>query len=260
MAGKAGIAVKKKEETIDIIEVSQGRIDFCVLGKTPFICHAMGKKVREELLLPSPRKNAAQKAANLKHNPPEEYRDSIYRAMTDDSPTRILTPAMMFKAAMASVAIDIPGAAKAQIGRLTYVNGDYINLYGIPQIYIKPMRMADINRTPDMRTRAIMPEWACNISVTFVKPIMKETPVANLLAAAGIMRGVGDSRVEKGKGNFGQFELVSADNKDFKRILKAGLKEQDEALKNPKPYDAETADLLTWWEAEAKRRGFKIAG
>jgi hypothetical protein len=36
-----------------------------------------------------------------------------------------------------------------------------------------------------------------------------------------------------------------------------GRKPQIDALKNPEPYNAETAELLSWFDVELKRRGFE---
>jgi hypothetical protein len=253
------VAKKKTEESIDIMEMTQGRLTVRLLGKTPLVLNAMSKKIIEGLLLPS-KKNAAERAATLKHNPPEEYRSSVYRSMTNDAPTRIVFPSVAFKAALADAAKDIPGAAKAQIGRLTYVEGDTVSIYGIPQISMMVTRMADMNRTPDVRTRAIVPEWACEFSLTYLTPILKEITVVRLLAAAGLMRGVGDGRPEKGKFSYGQFELVGKDDKRWDAIVKKGGRDaQDKALADPQPYNSDTLALLKWWASESERRGFKIA-
>lgn len=254
-------AKTKKQDVVDIVRVEEQELHFCVLGRSPgILMNAMSEKVKQELLFPRGRKNAAERAASLKHNPPVEYRDSCYKSITDNSPTRILIKSTCFKAAMASVALDIPGATKAAIERLIYVKGDYINVYGVPKLHMSVVRNKDINRTPDVRTRAILPEWACYMSLSFTSPILKETNVVQLLANAGFMRGVGDWRPEKGSGNFGQFELVPEDDKRFQKIINGGgLKAQDEALQNPEPYDGETASLLTWFHEEAKKRGFEVA-
>ncbi len=249
---------KQSAEEISIIEVQQGRFEVCILGKSPLILNRMSEKAARELLLPR-KKTAADKAANLKHNPPEEYRASAYKSTGANDPTRLLMLSTAFKGAMRSVATDIPGAAKAQIGRLTYVAGDYVPIYGVPKLFMSITRSADMNKTPDVRTRAIVPEWACRLSVTYVKPILREKDVVNLLAAAGIMRGVGDWRPEKGAGAYGQFSLVSDMDKDFVRVVKTGGRvAQDKALADPEPYDVESAELLAWFTEEAERRGFPV--
>jgi hypothetical protein len=247
------------KEEINVQRVNEVRAEFCILGKTPLILNRMSEKAARELLLPR-KKTAADRAANLKHNPPEEYRASAYKSVGDDAPTRLLVLSTAFKGAMRSVAVDIPGAAKAQIGRLTYVEGDYVNIYGAPKLLMSITRSSDMNKTPDVRTRAIVPEWACRIAVKFVSPLLKQQAVANLLASAGIMRGVGDWRPEKGSGSYGQFELVDSDDKRFLEIIKkGGRKAQDSGLADPVPYDAESAELLTWFTTEATGRGFKVA-
>jgi hypothetical protein len=120
------------------------------------------------------------------------------------------------------------------------------------------VRSADMNKTPDVRTRAIVPVWACRLSVTFVQPLIRAQAVANLLAAAGITIGVGDWRPEKGAGSYGQFRIVDQDDAEFRAILKAGgRKAQEEALEHPVCYDDETTELLSWYEDERQRRSLK---
>lgn len=256
------MAMAKSTTTIDIsiMEIQRGRIDFLVIGTTPMICNAMSGKAAGELLLPSPKKNAAEKAANLKHNPLEEYRNSVYKTRGDSAPTRIYQLPTCFKKAIISAALDIPGATKSQMGRLISIIGDQIYIYGIPQLHMSIVRMADMNRTPDVRTRVILPRWAAYLTVEYTKPIIKDQAVINLLAAAGITQGIGDWRVQKGSGNYGQFSLVGTDNTEFSEIVTTGGRAaQDAALADPLTYNAETDELLSWFSVESKRRGFKIA-
>lgn len=245
------------ESEVFVTEVARGKMTFFVLGTSPLICNRMSEKARMELLLPKGKKNAAEKASTLKHDPLTEYRASPYTSRLNDAPTRLQLLASMFKGAMCTAALDLPGTKKAQIGRLIHVENDRVDLYGLPQLFMSVTRSADMNKTPDVRTRAIVPEWACKVTINFVKPIIREQSVANLLAAAGITAGVGDYRVEKGRGNYGTFKLVSADDADLKRVLKIGRAGQDEALHNPACYDDETESLLSWYTAEVQRRGFK---
>ena len=72
--------------------------------------------------------------------------------------------------------------------------------------------------------------------------------------AAGLVIGVGDFRQEKGKGNYGQFQIAS--KADCAGIIKAGgMAAQDKALENPTFYDRETAELMAAYTKERARRG-----
>ena len=254
------MATKKasvSNESITIIEIQRGRLDMYIVGTTPIILNSMSSKVHQELLLPKAKKNAADKASTLKHDPYQEFRDSIYR-LESIRETLIGFPATGFKACMRNAAVDLPGSSKAQIGRLTYVPGDYIEIFGRPQLLMSITRSADINKTPDVRTRAIISEWCCKVTVVYTQPLIKQQAVVNLMAAAGVMQGVGDWRPEKGKGDYGQFQLVGQNDKDFKRISKIARKEQEAAMLEAVPYDEETNKLLRWFDDESKARGFKV--
>jgi hypothetical protein len=249
---------KTEEKEISVIRVERAHVTFCLLGKTPLIYHRMAQKASRELLLPSKRKTTADKAASLKHDPIAEYRDSMHRVDDPKSPTLLVMPSPAFKGAMAGATLDMPGgASKAAIGRLTFVQGEVVDIYGVPQVLATIVRMKDIGKTPDVRTRAILPEWACRITVSYVRPVLSEETVANLIAGAGMMQGIGDWRVEKGKGNYGQFEIVEDDNPQFVALLKQGRKQQEDAVRTPQAYNSETAELLTWFTEEVRKRGFR---
>lgn len=244
--------------TIDILQVERGTLEVCVLGTSPIVLNRMSEKAKRELLMPKGRKTAVEKATSLKHDPIEEYRASAYRLIDPQAPTLLALLSTSFKGAMATAALDLPGTKKAQIGRLTYVNGMYVGLYGIPQLFMSITRSADMNKTPDVRTRAIVPEWACQLSITYVKPLMRPNAVVSLLAAAGLSIGVGDWRPEKGKGSFGQFELVGPDDPRFVAIVNSGTRAaQEQALESPACYDDETSSLLSWFEDERERRSIR---
>lgn len=257
------MATKAKSEAgseIQILEVVKGTMEFCILGTSPLIMNRMSQKVWFELLAPKGKKTAVEKASSLKHDPIQEFRNSPYVIADEKAPTLLCILPTAFKRAMGTAALDTPGAKKAQIGRLVYIEGEQLPIYGIPKVFMAITRSADMNRTPDVRTRALLPEWACKLKVTFTKPILREQSIANLLAAAGFQSGVGDWRQEKGSGSYGSFKLVSEDDPDFMRILKTqGRKEQQEAMDNPVAHNDETEEMLAWFEVEIKRRGFKAA-
>lgn len=257
------MATKKAEAgaEISIAEILESELEFCILGTSPLIMNRMSQKAWFELLAPQ-KKTAADKISTLKHDPIREFRESPYRLSDPNAPTLLALLPTMFKKAMGTAALDTPGAKKTQMLRLLRVDWDRTPVYGIPQVFMSITRSADIAKTPDVRTRAVIAEWACRVRVTFPKSLIREQSVANLLAIAGRYCGVGDWRQEKGSGSFGAFKPVSADDKDFQRIVRAGgRKAQQEAMDNPTAYDDETSEMLAWFEAEViGKRGFKAAG
>jgi hypothetical protein len=219
----------------------------------------MSQKVWFELLAPKGRKSSVEKASSMKHDPIREFRDSPYIMKDEKADTLIAVLPTAFKGAMGTAALRTPGIKKTEMEQLVSVDWDMQPLFGIPKVFMSITRSADMNKTPDVRTRAIIPEWACKLNVTFVKPILREQSIANLLASAGFISGVGDWRQEKGSGGYGSFKLVSEDDADFVRITKTmGRAAQQEAMDNPEAYDTETEEMLRWFNAEMKQRGFKV--
>lgn len=252
------MATTKNQTEISTIEIAMERVEYCVLGRTPILMNRLSEKVKHQLLLPAPRKNSAEKASTLKHQPFEEFAASPYTLPNDDAPTLLAHLSTAFKKAIASTALDLPGAKKAQLSRLMWVEGEKVGIYGIPKLHMAVTRSADMAHTPDVRTRCIVSEWAAKVVVAFPVPILKEAVVSQLFAAAGMIQGVGDWRPEKGSGTFGQFELVDPDDDRYQRIIASGGRQaQIEAMEAHEPYDEDTAELLSWFVSEADRRGFK---
>lgn len=250
----------EKTETIEILELQEGEVLCCILGTSPLIMNRLGEKARQELLIGGTTKNKAERAASLKHDPVFEFRSSLYRTTDDSRSTRLHFPAGAFAKAMATAALRIPGANKTAILQLvTTVGTDArfefdVPVYGIPQLYTTIVRQSDQKRTPDVRTRGIIPAWGCPLKVRFIKPGLIERTVINLLAGGGKVAGLGDYRRERG-GGFGNFRIVSANDPEYTKLVKtAGRKAQDEAIAKPDFYDADTEELLSWFFGEAKRR------
>lgn len=250
------MAVKKKETTIEVPPLQREMVDFYLVGVTPLILNRVAEKAKRELLLPMGKKTAADKKNTLKHDPIAEYRASVTRLTDEDAPTLLGFPTSGFKKTIGTAALDIPGATKAQIGRLIRAHGYTTPIYGLPRVFTTIVRNSDINRTPDVRTRAIVPNWACKLSISWVKPLLTGTTVANLLSAGGEIVGIGDGRQEKGAYDFGLFRVAGPSDPELKQIMKTGgRKQQIAAMDDPAYYDEETAELLTWYEQEITRRG-----
>ena len=101
------MAKPTESEVLSILELKQGVIQFNILGTTPLFYHRYARKAWQELLLPSGRKTKADRAGLLKHDPIEEYRETVYAHRTDDHPTRFYFPGAAFKKAMSAAALDI---------------------------------------------------------------------------------------------------------------------------------------------------------
>ena len=160
-----------------------------------------------------------------------------------------------FKKSMCTAALDLPGTKKSQIGRLAQVVGYTVPIYGDPRMFMAPVRLQDMSRTLDIRTRAIFPEWACRIDVLFAPHLLTPQGIANLLSAAGMFCGVGDYRVEKGAGDFGCFRLCAPDDPDYMRITTASNRQtQRAALDHPVAFNWNTAEMFQWFTEEIERR------
>lgn len=227
-----------------------------ILGASPLIYNRMSTKAKRELLLPKPPKNRAEKRGTQKHNPVQEYKDSLYTRLEDDKETRLVFPSPGFKGAVMTAALEIPGVFKSTVGRLLSIVGWQVPIWGVPQLFMTGVKQAGMNRTPDIRTRALLPEWATTLVVRYPVNAFEPASIGNLFAAAGQVCGVGDFRQEKGKGSFGLFSLVSESDPDFLRITgEQGRAAQDAAIEQPQAFDAETAELWQWFEEEIVNRG-----
>ena len=246
--------MKDEEKTITINRLDRGLVTLYVLGKS-LVMNRMSKKARETLLLPRPTQNRAAREQVLKHDPPAEFRESIYRCRDENAPTLVHVPNGAFKKAMAQAALDMPGATKAEIGRLVKVIDATVHVYGKPYLYMDTVRMAGINRTPDIRTRALFKEWACKITIQYIRSKIREQDIVNLMDAAGTITGIGDGRTEKGTFNNGEWELVSGDNEQWLALVrKYGRKAQQAAMDTPEASDMDTEELLAWFGIEIIRR------
>ena len=250
------MARKPKEEKIvtEIQEIGTNHVGYNVLGTSPLIVHRYPFKAWQELVLPSRKENRAALEQTLKHMPVEEYRECFYRNRDDKRPTLFHLPNGMFAGALAQAGVDVPGAARATLQRLTRVVDINIDLYGIPELFCAMVRNSGMNRAPDVRTRPIFPQWACRITVRYCVPQLTERNITHLMGAAGMIVGVGDWRGERG-GPYGAFKVVEDGNPEFEQIVKKqGRKPQTEVYNHPIFHDEDTTQLMTWFEQELARR------
>lgn len=247
---------KKVEDTaeISIVPLRRGSVRLRIIGQTPLFQNRMSSKAKQQLLAPTGRKSKADRAT-MKHDPMQEYRDSA--EILPGGPTALGLRVVAVKAAMATAALETPGLTKTSAQRLLFMPGDHAALYGTPQLRMDVVRSADINRTPDVRTRCYLPKWGAEIEVQFIVPQLSVTSVVSLLCNAGVLVGVGDYRQEKGKGAFGSFRVLGESEEDDEwsdLVANHGRAAQEAALEDPEYADKDTSDLMEFFHSEVKRR------
>jgi hypothetical protein len=243
------------EQIIAIQRLERATTTMYLLGTSALIMNRMAAKAKQQLLYPDRKLNKAEREARIKHNPPEEYRDSVYRCRDDKAPTYVHAPNGALKKAMAQAAIDTPGATKAETGRLVKILDDTVHVYGKPFLFMAVVRQAGPAKTPDIRTRAIFPQWCLKVSIQYIRQKIREQDIVNLIANAGDITGIGDGRTEKGTFDFGGWEIVHADDPRWREIAKTGGRSvQLHAMQNPECFDEDTEELLSWYQSEIIRR------
>lgn len=248
------MAVKKVDAEIAIQEIHTKRVTAHIIGKTPLIMNRFSEKARQEMLLPALKKNRAEKATSLKHDPIAEFRGGLYISRDKNAPTAIHLPTNAFHKAVGQAAIDVPGQAKSVMLRLTSVVSPTVHLYGNPSLFCRMVRSGGMNAVPDIRTRPIFTEWACVLEFEMVAGFVTEQQVFTLLAAAGVFVGIGDWRPQKG-GSYGKYITTGPDDPDFKRIVEhQGREAQLSEIASPSYHDDETEELLSWYFEETERR------
>lgn len=249
------MAVKKAETEIHIPPLQRGEVKLRIIGQTPMFQNRMAAKVKNQLLVGGRKKTAADKV-KIKHDPLAEYRDSMER-LPGDHPTCLGLRVVALKAAMCTAALETAGITKTSAQRLLFMPGDLVPLYGTPILRMDVTRSADINRTPDVRTRAFLPKWGAEVTIQHILPQLPVYSVITLAANAGVLIGLGDYRQEKGKGAFGSFRVISADQQDDEwddLVANHAATAQRKAIDEPEYADADTADLMEHFFAETAKR------
>mgnify|MGYP000846270614 CR=1 FL=1 len=246
----------KAEEVLQIDALKRGVITLRMIGQTPFYFNAMSLKAKRDLTIGGGRKTAAEKA-NIKHNPEQEFRDSVYKLET--GPTLLGFPAPGVKGAMATAALETNGLNKTTVNRLIFMPEQKIKIWGAPKLKMDVVRSADMNKTPDVRTRAFLPEWCAEVQIAFVMPKLYPNAIVSLLANAGMIVGLGDFRQEKGRGSYGTFSVHGSDMQGeeaeiWEHITSQGRDAQIASLEEPECADEETRELMAIVRQERMRR------
>lgn len=246
--------MRKKTETIlNVATLQQAETTVKIIGTTPLIQNRMPAKVMQGLLVGTRKKTRAERL-DLKHDPHSEFLDAA--EIMEDGPTALGLRVVAVKTAMTEAALETAGVTKTSAQRLLFMPGDRVPLYGIPKLRMDVVRSADINHTPDIRSRPCLEQWGAELSIKFVTPQLSMQAVMTLLFNAGIVIGIGDGRQAKGKLGCGLFRVVSGKDEEWDFLTsRCGRDAQMKALDNPEFYDKDSADLMAFWVEEYNRRG-----
>lgn len=248
-------SVEISEQTVTIQRLQRGLTTLHWLGRSPLVMNRMAAKAKQQLLLPPQRQNRRARELVLKHDPVAEFRDCVYRCRDDHAPTYLHAPEGAIKRALANSALDTPGATKAEVGRLVKIIDSTVHVYGRPYLFMRVVRNAGPSKTPDIRTRAIIPQWALKVTIQYIRTLIREQDIVNLGSNAGDIIGIGDGRTEKGYFDFGSWELVSADDPRWKAVVANGSRKvQLAAMQKWEAYDEETEELMAWYQQEIIQR------
>ena len=239
--------------TVRVQRIASKAYAITIVGTTGLYLHKMSQKAQRDLLLGGKRKTAAEKC-HIKHDPIQEFRNSMYFSREQSGDAAVFFPAMAIKRAMRTIAVEIDGVQGTQIDRLIYMPDEHVKLIGTPVLRIDVTRLSGIGHSPDMRTRAYMPTWGTQFTIHAAHPQFSEATIQALLANAGQFIGIGDNRQERGKGSFGTFvvteglpDTLSVDgNKD----------RQVEAWEHPSVDElhGDTSALFALWGEEVRQR------
>ena len=248
--------VKTQNTTMEIHALKQGRIKLRMISQTPMYFNSMGAKAWRDLLVGGGKKTAAQKK-DIKHNPEQEFRDSVYKKSTGD--TYLCFPAAGVKGAMSTAALETAGITKSSVQRLIFLPESHIQIWGKPYMKMDIVRSADMNKTPDVRTRAFLPNWCAEVEIRFVTPTLSSHSIVSLLQNAGQIVGIGDFRQEKGRGGFGTFSVAGSEDMGdmqeiWDEITQEGRDIQEAAMNEPECFDDQTAELMEFLQEERLRR------
>lgn len=248
------MAAKAQTAEIKVMPLRRASAKLRIIGTTPMFQNRMANKVKQGLLVGTKKKTKAERV-EIKHNPLQEFRDSM--EIVKDGPTALGLRVTAVKAAMCTAALETAGLTKTSAQRLLFMPGDFTPLYGTPQLRMDVVRSADINRTPDVRSRCFLPKWGAEIEVQFIVPQLSAASVVSLLCNAGVLIGVGDFRQEKGKGAFGSFRVLGEGEQDDEwddLVANHARDAQLAAIDNPEYADQDTLDLMEFFEEEVQRR------
>lgn len=204
--------VKQAKTIVEVKAFSIQETKIPITGISPLIIHAWSEKSMRQIS-----DKQAGVAKNKKHelrNPNEDYEMAKHKSPLGWEGF----PAAGFKAAMIRGA-QIVGMVMKTTQTSFFIKADCEETQ-LVRIKGKPRMRTDMVRvgmgSSDIRYRPEYPEWSAVLTIEFNAGVLSIDQLYQLVKAAGYGCGVGEMRPEKGKFNFGRFQLANEKNSNGK--------------------------------------------
>lgn len=199
------MTAKAKAQNVEVKEFEIREVKIPIVGISPLIVHKWSQKVIIQM-----QEKQAGKAKNKKHDirvPEEDYEGAKHKSVSGWDGF----PAAGFKAAMIRGAKAI-GMVMKDTQTSFFIKADceetqLVQIVGDPRMRTDMVRVG--MGSADLRYRPEYPVWSTTLTVEYNEGVLSLDQIFQLVKAAGYGCGIGEMRPEKGKFNFGRFQLAS---------------------------------------------------
>jgi hypothetical protein len=203
-------------EPIVLKPINLQTITIPIKGITELIVHNWSEKAKRMMLDKQmgkavekrPKKNPVEDAIESLHwlsQKPTDIDEKSFEELIIDG--KFGFPSGGFKAAIVGACRSVDGLPMTLIKQILRVNGEYVEIEGIPRMREDMVRLE--TKVADIRYRAGFPEWKCKLNITFNADVITKEILVNLVNLAG-MGGIGEWRPTAPKsasGSMGCFEV-----------------------------------------------------
>lgn len=217
------MAIKKKEELLEIRPIEIQKVNLRIVGDSPLIMHAWSEKAKRMML--EAQMGIAKGKKKEPKNPVEDFIRSMYwltempEEMTEEafgeaisSGARFGFPVTAFKQAAISAAYRMGWAKdKVSLRGAFFIDGDE---NGMIEIHSDPPKMReDMVKvgmgTADIRYRGEFANWYADMTISYnTNGNYSLENIVNIINAGGYICGVGEWRPEK-DGQYGMFHVAN---------------------------------------------------
>lgn len=226
---------KKAAEGTQVITINRPKTittNITIIGDTPLIVHAWSEKAKKEMLAAQQKTKKAKKAMDIR-DPFAEFMNTLYwitKKPEQETPeafeaalangAKFGFPTICFKLAALAAAYRA-GVIPNQVGmkcsfwlegieKFNPGSGSGLVLIessNPPRLQEDMVRIGGINKTADLRYRAVFDDWKVRLKVSLIDTgTFNMESVINAIEMGGLMCGVGEWRMEK-NGEYGQYHV-----------------------------------------------------